>query len=96
MAKVAISADITAGPLIFLREEVTFDIRNDKRPIQRLEAFLRKAEALFSSNKDHGFPKFVYASRGVGYVVWDRVIVGIGIRRAIQIEVIVSPIIMKW
>jgi len=83
LVKVAISADIIIGPLILLQKEITFDICNDRQPIQCLEAFPYKAKALFSSSEDYGFPKFVYVSRGVGYVVWDRVIAGTGVCKII-------------
>ena len=75
---------------------MTFDICNNRQLIQCLEAFLYKAEALFSSNEDYNPLKLIYTSRSVGYVVWDRVIAGIGVYRAIQIKVIASFIIMKW
>ena len=60
-----------------------------------MEAFPYKVKAFFSSSEDYSLPKLVYASRGVGYIVWDRVIAGIGIYRAIQIKVIASFVIMK-
>ena len=72
-----------------------FDIHSDRQPIQRLKVFPCKVEALFSSNEDYNPPKLVYASRSVGYVVWDKVIAGIGVYRAIQIEVIASLVIIK-